>query len=142
MPVAHRRCRSPWLRGLSVLALLGCSLLATASQVYQWKDANGVTHYSDRPPVGQKVQDRRIDPRGEPMAQGAAAVPADSPQCATAKLNLSLLDSGNPVRGADADGNPGKVLDATERANQRNLAQAAVTAYCTTAASAASTPGT
>lgn len=41
-----------------VLALLLVSSCAMANKVYQWKDANGNTVYSDQPPVGQKSQEK------------------------------------------------------------------------------------
>lgn len=44
-------------RALAPLTLwvLACALAATAGepQVYKWKDANGITHYGERPPDGR-----------------------------------------------------------------------------------------
>ena len=133
------------MRALSTASLLTCTvalLLAAAStpafaqKVYQWKDAKGVTHYSDSPPPGQQYQDRRVDNRGEPLPQDVAAgKPMESPQCITAKLNLSLLAGKGAVQqDTDGDGKPDKVLGDEDRANQRNLADAAVKAYCPPAA--------
>ena len=135
------------MRALSTASLLTCTvalLLAAAStpafaqKVYQWKDAKGVTHYSDSPPPSQQYQDRRIDNRGEPVPQDVAAGKSvESPQCISARLNLSLLAGKSALQqDTDGDGKPDKVLGEEDRANQRNLADAAVKAYCPPAATA------
>ena len=121
--------------GLSLLALatlVVASLPVLAGPVYQWKDAKGVTHYSDKPPAGQQYQDRRIAPRGEPIPQADAAAgkSVEHPQCTTARKNLELLRGSGPVSQAGADGKPGQAMDDTQRANPLALAQAAEKAYC------------
>lgn len=120
------------------LLLVGASAPAFAQKVYQWKDAKGVTHYSDSPPPSQQFQDRRIDNRGEPVPQDVAAGKSvESPQCISARLNLSLLAGKSALQqDTDGDGKPDKVLGEEDRANQRNLADAAVKAYCPPAATA------
>ena len=122
---------------LAVLAS-ACSTALAAGKVYQWKDAKGVTHYSDSPPPGQKVQDRRIDNRGEPIPESAAGKAAvENPMCTTAKRNLTALASNSPVvQDTDGDGKPDKTLGEDDRSSQRGLAEAAVKAYCTPVASA------
>ena len=128
------------MRALSTTPLLICvlaSLLlasapAFAQKVYQWKDAKGVTHYSDSPPPGQQVKDRRIDHRGEPIAETPAGKIVESPQCITARQNLKLLaGSGAVQQDSDGDGKPDKALSDDDRLNQRELATAATKAYCT-----------
>lgn len=125
-------------RSLSGALMLGCLLAATsqaalAAPVYQWKDANGVTHYSDKPPAGEQYQDRRIDPRGEPVAQTEpAGKSVQSPQCLQARKNLEVLTSSTRVLQAGEDGKPtGEPLGEQARADQRALAEAAQKAYCT-----------
>ncbi len=112
--------------------ILACSA-AHADRIYQWKDANGVTQYSDKPPQGQKYQDRRIDNRGI-ATEGVATEDGNSkenPQCATARSNLALLAGGGPVQVEDeVEGQPPRTLGDDERAAQKNLAEAAVKAYC------------
>jgi Domain of unknown function (DUF4124) len=134
------------MRALPTASLLTCTLVlllgtcapAFAQKVYQWKDAKGVTHYSDSPPPGQTVRDRRIDNRGEPVPEVAAGKAAvENPMCTTARRNLTALASSSPVQqDTDGDGKPDKTLGDDDRNNQRGLAEAAVKAYCTPVASA------
>ena len=98
--------------------LLGC-LLATASwaqstskgrEVYEWKDANGVTHYSDAPAPGA----RKIVIIGStPTAAAPAAPPAASPSATPARpgnvnetryssLEIWSPSNGESFFGADA----------------------------------------
>jgi hypothetical protein len=117
----------------SCLLLLAAGLCASAAatNVYQWKDAKGVTHSSDKPPPGTKYDTRRIDTRGQTVESAAPAAPSDSPQCVTAKQNVQLLGSGVALQqDTDGDGKPDKTLGDDERASQKNLAEAAVKAYC------------
>ena len=129
----------PLTRVLALLLLASACAPAFAQKVYQWKDAKGVTHYSDSPPPDQKVKDRRIDNRGEPVVEATAVGKSiESPQCATAKLNLLVLAGKNTVQqDTDGDGKPDKTLGDDDRANQRELANAAVKAYCAPATTAA-----
>ena len=125
------------IRTLALLLLASACAPAFAQKVYQWKDARGVTHYSDSPPPGQQVKDRRIDNRGEPVVEVAAGKSVESPQCATAKLNLKLLaGTGAVQQDTDGDGKPDKSLSDQDRLNQRELATAAAKAYCTPATTA------
>ena len=125
---------------LSVLALcLATASTVQAQQVYQWKDKNGVTHYSDSPPPNQTVQNRRINQYGAPAADAQpAGKPVENPQCTTARMNLQVLaTSKGPVQqDTDGDGKADTTLDDTGRANQQSLAEAAVKAYCKPAAGA------
>ena len=124
------------IRALALLLIASACVPAFAQKVYQWKDAKGVTHYSDSPPPNQQAKDRRIDNRGEPVVQAAAVgTSVENPQCTTAKLNLQLLAGKNAVQqDTDGDGKPDKTLGDDDRANQRELANAAVKAYCKPAA--------
>jgi hypothetical protein len=114
------------------------SAAAGATDLYKWKDAKGVTHYTETPPPsGQRYEARRIDARS-----GTAAIAApdtttpESADCLTARRNLELLSGkGEVTMGAGADGKPGTPLDPDARAAQRNLAEAAAKAYCKPAAS-------
>ena len=67
----------------SCLLLLAAGLCASATvaatNVYQWKDAKGVTHSSDKPPPGQKYDTRRIDASAQTVETAAPAAAAPSP---------------------------------------------------------------
>lgn len=117
--------------------LASASALVFAQQVYQWKDAKGVTHYSDSPPAAQKATNRRIDNRGAALIEAPAAKPSEDPQCAVARGNLTLLSGTGVVQqDTDGDGKADTNLDEAGRANQRNLAEASVKAYCKPAVAA------
>lgn len=114
------------------LSLLLASGVACAQDLYQWKDANGVTHYSQTPPASGNYSERTESGRSPARpVETAAAKPAEPPQCATSRANIALLESGNPVQqDTDGDGKPDKTLDDTERANQLDLARALLKANC------------
>ncbi len=116
---------------LSAAVLACCAGIAAAGPVYQWKDAKGVTHSSDKPPVGVAYEVRRIDAH-DTITQAAQATPAgravEPPQCTTARANLELLQSGDPVD-QEVDGKR-QTLDDTQREAQKQLAEAAIRAYC------------
>ena len=122
-------------RSLTAIAAL---LLATAlpsdaqQRVYQWKDAKGVTHYTDMPPP-QAHKARDIDNRGS--ATAVSAVKQDeNPQCLDARANLLRLQGSQTV-GVDTngDGKADRNLIPEERTAQTDLNQAAVKAYCPSA---------
>ncbi|KAF1689745.1 DUF4124 domain-containing protein [Pseudoxanthomonas koreensis] len=118
-------------RSCLLLLAAGFCASAAATNVYQWKDAKGVTHSADKPPSGQKYDTRRIDQRGQYVETAAPAAPAVDPQCTTARQNLQLLGGTSAVQqDTDGDGKPDKTLNDDERAAQKNLAEAAVKAYC------------
>lgn len=121
------------IRACVLLVLASACTTALAGKVYQWKDAQGVSHYADSPPPNQQVKNRRIDNRGAPVAEETAVGKSvENPQCTTAKLNLQILAGSSGVQqDTDGDGKPDKVLNDDDRANQRNLAEAAAKAYCT-----------
>ena len=65
------------------------------------------------------------------MDTAPAEKAAPNPQCLTAQQNLSLLSSGVEVQqDTDGDGKPDATLSPEDRASQKNLAEAAVKAYC------------
>lgn len=121
----------------AALALATAAAGVHASEIYQWTDARGVTHYSETPPpAGTQYQTRRITDTGasaravDPApAQAQAATEEENPQCATARSNIEVLSGEGPVHQEVADGEA-RELSAGERTNQLELAQAAVRAYC------------
>ncbi len=122
---------------MRVLAHLGCLLLftsfaAAAGNVYKWKDANGVTQYSEKPPMGKAYEAMRIDNRAGAVAEAPAAAAEDQPaQCLAARKNLELLSSpAKLLQDNDGDGTPETPLDDSQRQAQKELAEATAKAYC------------
>ena len=111
------------------LLLVAAPTLAQQQRVYQWKDANGVTHYTDLPPT-QAHQRRDIDNRGS-ATEIATVKPAENEQCAGSRANLQKLQA-NQTIGVDTngDGKSDRTLSSDERASQIELNQAAIKAYC------------
>jgi hypothetical protein len=141
---------------IRIAPIAALALVATLAQaqVYQWKDAKGVTHYSDAPPKGQQYKARSVEtptpasttpaaPVTAPPTTPADAQPPDAAaeqaaararakaNCETATANLTRLKAGGAIGyDADGDGKPDKVLSADERTEQTRVAEANVTAYC------------
>lgn len=123
------------IRALST-ALLAASVLAAATasagEVYQWKDASGVTHYSQTPPAQGKFQQRTITQR---VSAAAPAQPTAertvSPQCATAQRNIELLQGGSRLQvDSNGDGQPDGDLDDADRQKQLEIAQTVARVNC------------
>jgi len=121
---------------MRALSCLGCLLLlasttALAGPVYKWKDAKGVTQYSETPPTGAKYETRaqaRTPVAEEAAATSAAPVPKE---CSTARANVALLDGGGQVmHDTDGDGKADTALTPEQRSAQKGLAEAAIKAYC------------
>ncbi|MGN6513205.1 MAG: DUF4124 domain-containing protein, partial [Lysobacteraceae bacterium] len=114
------------MRPVATLVLATLLVLGTAhatDQVYRWKDAQGVTHYSATPPP--KGSYEAHDVRTRDPQQPAATAPAENPACATARDNIALLQGKQKVMiDSDHDGKPDKALGDEDRANQLALAQA------------------
>lgn len=116
-----------------LLALAGAASGAVAGtgNLYKWKDANGVTQYSERPPAGQKYETRRITTSGEPVAAAEPAKADEAPECTAARHNLELLKGSGPLmQDTNGDGKPDTQLDDAQRSAQKQLAEAAAAAYC------------
>ncbi len=64
-----------------------CLVLATpafAAKVYQWKDAKGVTHYSDSPPPDQAIKGRNLADKGRRASRSSRSPsPWSTPTAAT-----------------------------------------------------------
>ena len=130
----------PSFRAWLGVALLALALPAAAGEVYQWKDANGVTHYSDSPPPNQSnVKGRQIQNKtGTPSV--AQAKPAESAECTTARNNLKQLQGSVPIGlDTDKDGKADAAFTPEQRAAQVKLAEASIGAYCKPAAAAVAT---
>jgi hypothetical protein len=77
-PGTFRAART--LRVCAIVILLGASAAAMAQALYRWSDADGKTHYGDRPPKGAlNVTRIEIDPPGNTVTMPAAPkAPAES----------------------------------------------------------------
>ncbi|MEN1940067.1 DUF4124 domain-containing protein [Luteimonas sp. MJ246] len=122
------------LGAILVIAASPAFAQQTAGEVFQWKDANGVTHYSQTPPEKGSYEHRLITSSGAaaPTTSEPAAAAAGNANCTAARANITALQGqGDVMQDTDGDGKPDAVLDADQRASQLELAQAAVKAYCT-----------
>ena len=116
------------------LAALSASAVAQQQTVYEWKDAKGVTHYTDTPPSGaHKVREisRANTPAAAKPAPAAATKSPNASHCENARANLDRLQGKDPIgMDGDGDGKPDRAMTEQERANQTELNSAAVKAYC------------
>jgi hypothetical protein len=118
------------LSRLCCLLVLASAATASAGNLYKWKDANGVTQYSERPPTGQKYETRRVTHSGAAVVE-AAPVEGESENCLAARKNMEMLAGNGPVmRDTDGDGKPDATLDDAQRAAQKQLAESAAAVYC------------
>jgi Domain of unknown function (DUF4124) len=123
----------------AIALFLGLSASAMAADVYKWKDANGVTHYSESPPPKGSAEYRMYLYAKREGAK--TAVSAEANQCTTARSNVSLLESGKPLRrDTDGDGKPDADLSDKDRAQQLELAKMVLRANCPAQPAAKATP--
>lgn len=119
------------------LLLLSLASVASAEQLYRWKDASGVVHYSDAPPAGgQPYETRAVIP--DPPRPAADPTPkpvvAELTRCEQATRNLRVFEAGGAVSmDLDGDGKP-EALDATAREREFNRARELVRVECEEAA--------
>lgn len=121
---------------LTLPLLLVASLAqAQSSTVYQWKDANGVTQYSERPPTGRQAESRRISHRGDIGEAVPATAQTEAPACTSARSNLALLNGSGPIgRDTDNDGVPDTPLSTEQRQAEKQQAEKDVSTFCPTTA--------
>jgi hypothetical protein len=127
---------------LGLLALAVCAT-ASATDVYQWKDAHGTTQYSSTPPATGAYRTRSIhDDQVDVSDAKRTAKTTENPSCDIARKNMALLQGKEAVQiDSNGDGKPDKTLSADDRANQMQLAQATLKVSCATAvADKAATP--
>lgn len=137
---------------LASAAAFACGSVA-AEQIYKWKDADGVVHYTDTPPPkGTEVDKVAVKAGPVPPAPAAeqtpapgaatAATPATSAQAATqvAALRATACDNARKRQqqlaslpsvsmDLDKDGTP-EQLNAEQHAAQLDRANQAVANYC------------
>jgi len=139
------------MRRYLVLALLVAVCPLAFGQAYKWKDAQGVTHYSDSPPpAGTKVEKIKtsgvvIPPAGNPApvpapastagAKAAAPGAVADTQANRAKLCDQLqknVDTLNKEKNVSVDDGKGgtRPLDDAGRKREVETTQAQMTIYC------------
>ncbi|UXI69248.1 DUF4124 domain-containing protein [Tahibacter amnicola] len=130
---------------LGLLALGAMSAAQAGDKVYKWKDAAGITHFTDTPPPkGTEFDNIRIVGQSTPVATDTASTPgtpatpenaADekTQRCKQARDKVALLSS--PV--ALTIQREGKTvpLEGAERDTQLKIATATADTYCAAAAS-------
>lgn len=148
---------SRWLAPLLAGLLLALPLVAGA-ELYTWKDKNGRTVMSDKPPMGQVQQKRTIatpstpdnappqktfaekemdfrkqqqDAQDKAKKEQAAQAQekARKESCESAKRNLAMLQSGQRLAQMDDKGER-YFLDDNQRAQETAKAQKAVSEWC------------
>lgn len=119
------------LPGLVAGLCLVLAAPAFAQKVYQWKDAQGVTHYSDSPPPDQVIKGRAMPNKDGQATQAPVAKPVVNANCSNARSNLAVLQGTGAVGvDEDKDGKPDRNLTDSERGNRTELAQAQIKTYC------------
>lgn len=122
---------------LLTCAFLTCALagVANAADLYRWTDAQGVAHFSDKPPKGVnaekiKTKTRRPPPVEEDVAaEETQASNPDAERCKAEQERLSLLRNNSRVQMQDQDGKL-RELTAKEIAEEMDFSQRAVARFC------------
>ena len=111
-----------------LIAACACATVV-AGDIYQWKDAKGVTHYGSVPPATGAYKVRTLN--GTDPAPPVAAKSAENPACAIARKNVELLQGKAAIQvDSDGDGKPDKTLTDADRTNQMALAQSTLKVNC------------
>lgn len=139
----------PAHRWTAVLALscLGFSAICFSQQIYKWKDAAGIIHYSEQPPPegvrktqlklsvsgatesAPKVVDQVTSGAGEASALDKADSEQEKHLCSVARQNLKLLDSDSMIA-SGGDIKTATQLVGEQREGARGEAKAQVKRYC------------
>jgi hypothetical protein len=79
------------MRQLTALLLIAFPLLAPSAEMWRWKDANGVVHYSDRPVEGaERIEVRPSTMTGSVATQASAPVASAQPAAAVAYTRCAI----------------------------------------------------
>jgi hypothetical protein len=140
----------------AVAVLLASSLVN--AQIYQWKDANGKTVISDKPPVGKFSNERKIEAqtavssetspkslaereidfqkrkqasqeKSDKAKKEENAAAEKKDHCEQMRRNLALLESGERIRQRDEQGEH-SFMDDTTRANEIAKARQMLQSSC------------
>lgn len=92
----------------ATFCLAACLVVTGASaEIYQWKDENGRTVMSDKPPVGAQREVRQIDSAAPASANAAAASSADR-ELAFRKRRLEAQEQSAKDQRAQAEASENK----------------------------------
>lgn len=131
-------CRSPCIIAGAVLSLMFLFAgTATAAALYQWKDENGVVHFTDKPPSGKDVTKRVVksppllgEDTGEQETNAETeAQDANAKRCEIERKRLQVLQSDMTVRMRNEDGSV-RDLGKEEIQEEIALSQSAIERYC------------
>lgn len=109
-----------------------------AAEIYTWVDANGVTHYSDKPLkqskkidlyLPEQKKEQEAEKEAEPVLFDAKDTARLARECDNARKNILALNSGNTVLKKDAEGNEVEI-EADEKTSQLKQNQDYLDAYC------------
>ncbi len=139
--------------GLSLACLAG---VAGAQQIYKWKDANGVTHFSQtppaagthyskmsltsapevssNPPTAAGADNNQADNNPAPQPAASGNTQPDTPSnrvqlCKQLSSNIAVLSSKQPVVTAGSNGKQ-QVMSDSAREQQLATARAQQARYC------------
>lgn len=145
------------IRYMAVMLTLGIAPLAVHAGVYSWKDADGKTHYGDRPPAARQADSRQLQaaPPADEAARKAlteqlmadrekqlkagesdkkteesqAAEQQRKVSCQQARTNLGAIESGKVRYTVGANGEP-LALDGAARDAEIAKARRSVSEWC------------
>lgn len=123
---------------LACLCLCACAASAGAAEYYRWTDANGVTHFTDKPPVGVAAEKLKSNTRAAPPApppakpaaketDGARAERAE--RCDSERTRLATLQKNRTVQMRTSTGEL-KRLSPEEHQEEIAFTQKAIEVYC------------
>lgn len=115
---------------LAIAILATIVAFSAQAQVYKWKDAKGVTHYTQDPPKKGKYTEHVVrKDANKPVVKPTQAKAPESDTCASARRNADALRGDAPVQmDSNGDGKPDRTLADADRANQLAYAEAAMKA--------------
>lgn len=119
------------------LCLCAVAASAGAAEYYRWTDANGVTHFTDKPPVGITAEKLKSNARATPPAPPAkpAAKESDSARaeraerCDSERTRLATLQKNRTVQMRTATGEL-KRLSPEEHQEEIAFTQKSIEVYC------------
>ena len=126
------------------LAFTSWTALVEAAAYYRWTDAQGVTHYTDKPPAAaeatavEKLKSaaptrlkKDVAQRGEASAPtSGAAEQARAQRCQEQQSRLSTLQNNRVIQTPDTDGSM-RTLSSAEIDDEIKFTKKSIELYCT-----------